>query len=107
MNAKKLCVAGMGNDGVLTAIVDVVARPQHVRSELDVGGLISPTREHVKWVNRTLRIGDEVRVKVIDAPSVNKPRKIQRSDPVKELAYQKQHVKTLAKQLGWKIVVPK
>ncbi len=107
LNAKKLCVAGVGNDGVLTAIVDFVARPQDVRSELDVGGLISSTNEHVKWLNRTLRIGDEVTVKVVDTTSVNKPRKRQRSDPAKELEHQKHYVKTLAKQLGWKIVGPK
>ncbi len=103
LNGKKLCVAGIGNEGVMTAIVDWVGRPEGASSELSVSGLISPAREHVKWVDRKLRVGDQIRVKVVNKTSVDEPRKRYRRDPEKELEYQKQYLRRLAKQFGWKI----
>ena len=67
-----------------------------------MSGLISPINEHVKWVDRKLRIGDEVRVKIVNKTSADRPRKRYRSDPDKELEYQKHYVKRMAKKFGWK-----
>jgi hypothetical protein len=84
LNGKRLCTAGVGDDGVLTAIVTWVrgARntPSH-RSKLvqgedifiEVGGLISPRREHVSWLQRSLRLGDDVRITVVERTSVDRP----------------------------------
>ena len=63
LNREKLCVAGVGNDGVLTAIVECVSRTTEDRSELTVAGLISGKNEHVKWIGRDLRVVMKLRSK--------------------------------------------
>jgi hypothetical protein len=45
---------------VLSAIVDYVSGQSRDELTLTVSGLISPKREHVRWVrDRKLRIGDQ------------------------------------------------
>lgn len=85
LNGKKLCVAGIGNEGVVTAIVDWVGRPEGASSELSVSGLISPAREHVKWVDRKLRVGDQIRVKVVNKTSLTSREKDTAATPRKSL----------------------
>jgi len=43
LNGKRLCVAGIGEDGVLTAIITDVARKDGNDLDLTVGGLVSRT----------------------------------------------------------------
>jgi hypothetical protein len=110
VNGKKLCVAGIGDEGVLSAIVNWVAG---VRGKsrgdgdlfLHVGGLVSPTNVHVAWATqKPLQIGDEIRIKVVETPVVDEPiEKGQRLDPARELKAKKRYVRTTAKELGWKI----
>jgi hypothetical protein len=74
VNGKKLCLAGIGDDGVLTATVNWVTRDGKGDMFLQVGGFVSPAGEHVKWVNqRPLRVGDEIRVKIVRANSAETP----------------------------------
>jgi hypothetical protein len=98
-----LCVAGVGDDGVLDTMVDHVAG--HGRSEvyLRVGGLISPTGKHVLWRHQRLKTGDEVRVKITESDSIDRPKEIYRRDPKQELRAQKRYVREMARKLGWKI----
>jgi hypothetical protein len=63
LNGKKLCLAGIDRDGVLTAIVNSVTGNGREDLFLEVGGLVSKTDEHVKWINqKRLRVGDRIRV---------------------------------------------
>ncbi len=103
VNTRKLCTAGVGDNGVLTAIVANVEGPRGKDLSLDVSGLFCATGEHVNWKLIRLRIGDEVRVKVIDADAVDKPRKRYVPDPAKELAAKKDYVRRLARELGWSV----
>lgn len=106
MNGKKLCLAGIGDDGVLSAIANWVAGGRYKAADLflEVGGLISPSQEHVAWIKqRPLRVGDEIRVKIIDATSVDVPTQRYRNDSAKDLKSRKAYVRALAKQLGWTI----
>jgi hypothetical protein len=89
LNGKALCTAGVGDRGVVSAIATWVKRvarnPKSGRplkrfeEELafDVGGLI-PGRKgasvHLDWVKRRLRIGDEIRVQVVETRRVTRPR---------------------------------
>ena len=74
INGKKACTAGVGNDGVLTAILALV-KQQHRSSDesrerggsksesldIRVGGLanIEPgTSEHLEWLHQDLSVGD-------------------------------------------------
>jgi len=115
LNGKMICTAGVGDDGVLTTNVTSVTgirntssgRSKSMQREdlfIEVGGLISPRREHVGWLQRSLRLGDDVRITVVERESVDRPRSRKRTDPTQELRAQKKYVRQMAKRLGWRIV---
>ena len=106
VNGKRICTAGVGDNGVLTTIVTWAAAPPN-REDLGfaVGGLISPRREHLRWADQQgLRVGDEVRVKIVERTKVDRPRSRKLPNPAHELRAKKAYVKRVAKELGWKIV---
>ncbi len=106
LNSKKLCLAGIGDDGVLSAITSWVAGGHYKAADLflEVGGLISPTREHVNWIKqKPLHLGDEIRVKIVETDSVDGPIERYRADSATDLKNQKAYVRAAAKQLGWTI----
>jgi hypothetical protein len=76
LNGKKVCVAGAG-DGVLSAIVSSVPKRQEL--ELEVGGLADEA--HLKWpIPRSLAVGDEVIVRVVETQRPDPPASTQRDD---------------------------
>ena len=104
LNQKKLCTAGVEEQGVLTAMVDYVANGKRNELSLSVGGLITSTDEQVRWVQRRrVRTGDEIRVKVVEAESVDKPKVRYRRDPAADATAQKRYVREMAKKFGWSI----
>lgn len=103
LNNKKICVAGIGDNGVLTAIIDYVGGHGRNETAFHVGGLITSEDEHVRWVKRRkLREGDELRIKVIEVESVDSPRDRHRRTP-EELRERKRYVRAAAKKFGWTI----
>jgi hypothetical protein len=101
LNDKKLCLVGVER-GVLTAMVTQVARERGEELSLDVGGLAND--EHLKWITqKLLRVGDEIRVKIVGAASVDEPIHRQKSDPAQRLTAKKHSVRAMAKEFGWKI----
>ena len=109
LNGKKICLAGVGNDGVLSTIVNWVPRDGRGELSLDVGGLISSEDQHVMWIRqRRLRLGDRVEVTVVEKDEVDVPaKKKRRANPQQVLGEQKRYVRMMAKRFGWKIQVPK
>ncbi len=104
LNQRKLCRAGIGDNGVLTAIVNWVAGDGRRDLFLQVGGLMTPQDEHVRWVSqKRLRVGDRISVKVVEARSADKPSKAYRINPAETLKAKKCYVRSIAKELGWKI----
>jgi hypothetical protein len=114
LNGKKMSTAGVGELGVLTALVSCVRRkgerrrikkPDRVEQEitLDVGGLITPTDEHVRWLDCKLKVGDEVRIRIVDNAPSERPHSREKRDRSKELRSQKRYVREMAKRFGWKI----
>jgi hypothetical protein len=108
----------VGEFGVLGAHVSWVRRkgrytkekkPDSVEEELrlHVGGLVTATEEHVRWQERDLKIGDEVRVVIAEDAKIDRPRSRYRDDPAKALRSQKRYVREMAKQFGWKIQTKK
>jgi len=82
VNGEKLCVAGIGDDGVLNSMVNWVTRHGEGDLFLSVSGLYSQTDEHVNWISqRTLSVGDEVHVKIVETSSADKPIEKHRTDP--------------------------
>ena len=67
LNDKKLCLAGIGKDGVLTAIITYAPVRKRGKPRVNVGGLVLRQNEHVRWRHAALRVGDEVRLKVVEA----------------------------------------
>jgi len=102
LNGKKLCLAGVGERGVLSAIVSWVAGDRGEDLFLHVGGLAN--EEHIDWVRQKhLRVGDEIRVKVLESRSNDKAVRRRRNNPAETLKAKKHYVRRMAKELGWKI----
>ena len=76
LNDEKLCVAGIGEDGVLSATAVWVSKNDEGDVFLDVSGLISETEKHVRWVRQeSLRDGDTIQIKVVQSQTVDPPLK--------------------------------
>jgi hypothetical protein len=78
LNGKRVCLAGIGNNGVLSQHVTWVGR-KGVRSplpRLHVGGLDTETDEHVVWAEDsipTLKKNDVVTIRIVDVEHVDIP----------------------------------
>lgn len=70
VNGEKICLAGVGDSGVLNSIIHV-AEPR--KPDLHVGGLVND--EHVRWTERMhfLEVGDEVTIKIVEADTADEP----------------------------------
>ena len=111
LNGKKVCTAGLPGDGVLGAHLSWVRRRgSRARSELSlhVGGLDSSTGEHFVWHEALpVQVGDDVRIKVLAIGNIDKPSRRKKPDAVANLRARKTYVRKMAKQLGWKLIIPK
>ena len=108
LNGKKLCLAGIGDDGVLSTILSLATKQGDGHIHLQVAGLVSSGNdkipsEHVGWVNQHVRVGDEIRVKIVEAKSTDNPVQRDKTNPSEDLNYQKSYVRAMGKKLGWKI----
>lgn len=115
LNGKKLSTAGVSDTGVVGVhITWVRRRGEHTRAKqvnsveeelrLDVGGLITPVDESVSWVERKLKVGDEIRAVIAEGAPVDRPRtRKPRSNPKEDLRQRKRYVKQMARKFGWKI----
>jgi hypothetical protein len=89
INGKRVCTAGIGDDGVLTGILSFVKRKDSPEGtadaegiqdseslELRVGGLENRApgvSEHLKWLNQNLAVGDEIVIRIIEASQCDEP----------------------------------
>jgi hypothetical protein len=103
LNGKKLCLAGVGERGVLSAIISWVAGDRGGEDLfIEVGGLAN--EEHIDWIKqKRLQVGDEIRVKIVESGSADEPVRRRRSHPAETLKAKKRYVRMMAKELGWKI----
>ena len=102
LNGKKLCLAGIGERGVLSAIINWVAGGQGEDLFLEVGGLADD--EHLDWVSqKRLQVGDKILVKIVESASPDQAVRRRRNHPAETLKAKKRYVRMMAKELGWKI----
>jgi hypothetical protein len=102
LNGKKLCLAGVGERGVLSAIINRVAGDRGEDLFMHVGGLAN--EEHRDWIkHKHLHVGDEICVKIVESGSADEPVRRRRNHPAETLKAKKGYVRTMAKELGWKI----
>jgi hypothetical protein len=104
LNKKRLCVAGIGEDGVLSTILSQVVGNGRDEVDLHVGGLDSKLDEHVSWIWQRVQNGDEVTIRVKDSRRADKPSKRTRRDPAKDKQDIKRYVRKMAKEFGWQVV---
>lgn len=75
-NGKRLCLAGVGSSGVLTAIATWVKSPRKPNSErtgLTVGGL-TERHDHIRWAKDVpLAVGDEITIRLVKTAKVDRP----------------------------------
>jgi hypothetical protein len=123
-NGKKLCTAGIGDYGVMTAILTWVSHSpeklkkwaeagitdaEAIKLDFTVGGLgrcVGEAAEHFKWVESDLVVGDEIRIRIVDAPSADPPSRRYQDDPDFVEEQRKEYVRKTANELGWGINTP-
>ena len=111
LNDKKLCRAGVGDSGVLSAIVTWAARTMSTGKDenlsLNLGGLITPRGEHVSWINqKPLAVGDKIQINIVATDSVDEHQRRDPADDARLRQAKEDQVRRSAKELGWKIEVP-
>jgi hypothetical protein len=103
LNGKRICLAGIPKDGVLTTTVTYVPFRKRRETRLYVGGLELPKNEHVFWKEAILRTGDEVRIKIVETKTADKPLDRYPRDLAAEAEAEKRQARKLAKKFGWKV----
>jgi hypothetical protein len=103
LNGKRICLAGIGEQGVLSTTITYVPFRKRRETRLYVGGLVLPQDEHVCWKQVVLRTGDEIRLKVVETDTVDKPRFRYPRDLPAQAKAEKHQLRKLAKKLGWNI----
>lgn len=81
VNGEPSSAAGRPALDVLTTIVTYVRSRNEL--ELRAGGLqrhADGSSEHVEWIARTLTVGDEIRIRVVDVESPAEPISVTRED---------------------------
>jgi predicted RNA-binding protein with RPS1 domain len=78
----------------------------------EVSGPINPKKEYVTWIKRKLKVGDDVRLRVIETAAtdhpetrIDLPKVTIREDPNEEIRNQKRYVREMARKFGWKIAM--
>lgn len=86
INGRQACRAGVGRAGVVSANINWVGgspraprkggRTQSGEASIDVGGLYvnkDGTNLHLDWLNRVVRPGDEILVRIVESPATDRP----------------------------------
>ena len=84
INGKKRCTAGIGDLGVLSSILSWRGRqpdssgavPDSDSLVLDVGGFESTSRQHSRWLEQDICVGDEISIRVIETDQADKPEEL-------------------------------
>ena len=112
-NDERLCVAGVGDFGVLIACVNWVAHsPEKLEQRRTAGISEQPPNElnvqvsglqsdeapplHKEWTDTTLQVGDQIKIRVIDASHVDPAAAEHRDEPGDALEQKKAYVRQYA-----------
>jgi hypothetical protein len=101
LNGNRLCVAGIGRDGYISAYITYQSDPN--ATWIEVMGLENRKKLYVRWTKTNLQVGDEVLLKIVDRKSVDKYKVIRRHDEKRDLESMKRDVREKAKALGLEI----
>lgn len=101
LNDKRLCVAGMEYGSLLFSVSCFENKQGRSGIGLSTTGR-ALNNEVVRWQQIGLEMGAEVRVKVVEARTVDKPEVLQKA-PRDTRKYEKAYVRRMAKEFGWTI----
>ena len=77
LNGTRICTAGAGDEGTLSAIVSFVGNRKEL--DLEIGGLVDDA--HLDWaVPKKLAVGDEITVRVVHTEQPDPPAMSRRDD---------------------------
>ena len=101
-------IVSLCNAGILNAIVNCVDLPEQERNyvELELGGLDTVTKSHLRWDRRSLSIGDKVIFEIIDPCDGAPPDKVNKRDLDLEEEHKKDYLRSECAKLGWMITEP-
>ncbi len=87
INGKVIQIAGQEDWAVLATHIDAIRDKQNLDDftlRYSVGGLTLENDEkychHYRWESRDLKIGDQVQLEIVEADSIDQPKKRYRSD---------------------------
>src|ERR1700680_440330 len=94
LNGKRICVAGMEQGELLFSIS--CSENKQGRSGVGLGMTgLSPTMEVVRWQQRALQINEQVRIKIVEAKTVDKP-EVVKNPPRDSRKYEKAYLRRMA-----------
>ena len=105
LNGQRIALAGVGEDGVLNAIVGWVCQERRPADEpctleLSVGGL--DHEAHLHWVeDHPLKVGDRVEVVIVEAEQPDAPQREQRDDKKLAEVSERRYFEHLKAKYGW------
>ena len=102
LNGARATLAGVGDDGVMSAIVDWVRRKGQPAAELElsVGGL--DDEAHLRWIEqRSLKVGDRVEIIIVEASQPDVPRREPRQGESVVKERERRYFEHLKKKYGW------
>jgi hypothetical protein len=76
INGQKICLAGVGDNGVLSAMATFTASSELQKTEFRVGGMTKvdvETSQQIEWLDRELSVGDTITVKIVEAEKYDMP----------------------------------
>jgi hypothetical protein len=97
LNGKRFCLAGVGDTGVLSAILTWV-NSRSIGHDLHVGGLANS--EHLDWGKHELHVGDIVEVRVLNVATVDTPSRYIPVDPGDAEERERQEYERLKRKYG-------
>jgi hypothetical protein len=105
LKGRRLCAAGLrGKSGVLSAILSAVDRSDRIEIEFAVGGMERGAREHLTWLRRSLAIGDELTLRIVETLNTTRVRDRVNLDQELSEKHEKEYLRKTARKYGYKLV---
>jgi hypothetical protein len=108
INGRKSCTIGLNEPGVVTTNLTWVRGQKESKQEADdlfamASGLVSRTGTHLTWIQRQIKIGDVIEIKIIEAEDISKPKFKRRETAATRTKRTKSYVRRTAESFGWTI----
>lgn len=114
-NGQPVCVAGIGDIGVITSHVTWVhsfnyrtepdGEPsERVELSLHVGGIDTPMNEYRTWDTPPIKVGDTIAVEIVETGDTTPHADVHTYDQAGNAENERAYVRKKAREYGWSIV---